>query len=114
MTNLPEDEKMSRTVRSLAGWLRVIREDFSDIRDKVQALQEDVTSIKAMLTRPDRVAEWLHSEGARQHQEHWVALDADEGRFLAVVDDLRDRRLWRARGALIIYVDPPEDERCGS
>lgn len=68
MTNLPEDEKMSRTVRSLAGWLRVIREDFSDIRDKVQAseltplevlaigsildaLQEDVTSIKAMLTR---------------------------------------------------------------
>jgi hypothetical protein len=39
-----------------------------------------------------------------------VALDADEGRFLAVVDDIRDRRLWRARRALIIYVDPPEDE----
>lgn len=58
----------------------------------------------------DLVAEWLHGEDAARQHGHWVALDADEGRFLAVVDDIRDRRLWRARGALIIYVDPPEDE----
>jgi len=58
----------------------------------------------------DPVAEWLHGEEAVRYQGHWVALDADEGRFLTVVDDIRDRRLWRARGALIIYVDPPEDE----
>jgi len=76
----------------------------------VQPVVNSISGVSVPPPGPDRVAEWLHSEGARQHQEHWVALDADEGRFLAVVDDLRDRRLWRARGALIIYVDPPEDE----
>jgi hypothetical protein len=64
----------------------------------------------ALPSSRDPVAEWLHSEEAARYQGHWVALDVNEGHFLAAVDDIRDRRLWRARDALIIYVDPPEDE----
>lgn len=76
----------------------------------VQPVVHPISDVVVPPPGPDRAAEWLHGEEAGQHQGHWVALDADEGRFLAVVDDIRDRRLWRARGALIVYVDPPEDE----
>jgi hypothetical protein len=55
----------------------------------------------------DPVVDWLGSAKARQHRNHWVALNAETGEFLGRADDLPDLRRWQAEGALIVFVDPP-------
>lgn len=57
---------------------------------------------------PDPCLAWLHSDEAVQYQGRWVALDADSGEFLGAVDETRDRLHWHARGALVVFVDPPD------
>jgi hypothetical protein len=57
----------------------------------------------------DPVIEWLGSADARQHHNHWVALNPETGAFLGRADDLPDLRRWQAEGALIVFVDPPSN-----
>lgn len=58
----------------------------------------------------DPVLRWLASPAARQHENHWVALDPQTGRFLGMADALPSLRVWQARGAMVLYVDPlPEN-----
>lgn len=56
----------------------------------------------------DPVAAWLDSDEAALHQGHWVAIDADAGRFLAEADDEADWQAWQARGALLLFIDVPD------
>lgn len=57
----------------------------------------------------DPVLRWLASPEARQHETHWVALDPRTGKFLGMADALPSLRMWQARGALVVYVDPPPE-----
>ena len=52
---------------------------------------------------------WLASDEATQYQNHWVALDPATGSFLGLADSLHELRLWQARNATIIFVDPPPE-----
>lgn len=56
----------------------------------------------------DPAVAWLHSDEADRYQGHWVVLDPDTGAFRGVADEIRDRQDWRARDALVVYVDPPD------
>lgn len=58
----------------------------------------------------DPVAAWLDSDEAAQHEGHWVAIDADAGRFLAKADDEADWQAWQARGALLLFIEIPDAE----
>lgn len=61
----------------------------------------------------DPVAEWLNGDEAASHQGHWVAIDADAGRFLAEADDEADWQAWQARGALLLFIDVSAAENRG-
>lgn len=58
----------------------------------------------------DPVLAWLDSDEAVQYQGHWVAQDPRTGTFLGVADEVPEWRTWQARGALMIFVDPPDPE----
>ncbi len=58
----------------------------------------------------DPVAAWLDSDEARQHEGHWVAINADAGRFLAEADDEADWQAWQARRALLLFIEIPDAE----
>lgn len=58
----------------------------------------------------DPVLLWLASPGARQYENHWIALDPRTGKFLGLADALPSLRMWQARDAMVLYVDPlPEN-----
>jgi len=61
---------------------------------------------------PDRdsVLAWLDSDEAVQYQGHWVALDSATGEFRGLADEIHSWRVFRARGALVIFVDPRDPE----
>jgi hypothetical protein len=58
-------------------------------------------------TEPELV--WLASDEARQYEGHWVALDPETGTFLGLADSVPHLRMWQARHATIIFVDPPSE-----
>jgi hypothetical protein len=58
----------------------------------------------------DSVLAWLDSDDAIPHQGHWVALDSATGQFLGEADDVRSWRVFRERGALVIFVDHRDPE----
>jgi hypothetical protein len=58
----------------------------------------------------DRAVAWLDSDEAIPYQGHWVALDSETGDFLGEADNVHSWRVFRARGALVIFVDPRDPE----
>lgn len=58
----------------------------------------------------DPVLTWLDSDDAIPYQGHWVALDPVTGQFRGEADDVQTWRVFRARGALVIHVDPRDPE----
>lgn len=58
----------------------------------------------------DPVLAWLDSDKAVRYQGQWVALDSTTGQFLGETDDIRSWRVFRERGALVIFVDPRDPE----
>jgi hypothetical protein len=71
------------------------------------SIQSEVTASSA--PEEDPVLVWLAGTEARQHETHWVALDPRTGKFLGMADALPSLRMWQARGALVVYVDPPPE-----
>jgi hypothetical protein len=65
-----------------------------------------LTSRAGQPDEPDPVLAWLASDDARQHQNHWVALDPVTGAFLGLADSLPDLRRWQAQDATVLFVDP--------
>lgn len=71
---------------------------------------QDGVSKSAVSDGDDPVLVWLASPQARQYENHWVALDPRTGNFLGIADALPTLRMWQARHATVIYVDPlPEN-----
>jgi hypothetical protein len=67
-------------------------------------------SVSSTAQEEDPVLLWLASPAARQFENHWVALDPNTGRFLGLADALPSLRVWQARNAMVLYVDPlPEN-----
>lgn len=58
----------------------------------------------------DPVLAWPDSDKAVRYQGHWVALDSTTGQFLGEADDIRSWRVFRERGALVIFVDHRDPE----
>lgn len=72
-------------------------------------VQADVPAPSAT-SEADPVLLWLASPAARQYENHWIALNPRTGKFLGVADALPSLRMWQARGAMVLYVDPlPEN-----
>jgi hypothetical protein len=58
----------------------------------------------------DPVLVWLADPDSRRYENHWVALDSRTGKFLGMADALSSLRMWQARNAMVLYVDPlPEN-----
>lgn len=67
-------------------------------------------SVSFAAQEEDPVLVWLASPEARQYENHWIALDPETGKFLGLADALPSLRMWQARHATVIYVDPlPEN-----
>lgn len=72
--------------------------------------EERESALKVVMAPLEPVLAWLEGPEARQHENHWVALDPETGGFLGMADTLPSLRMWQARGATVIFVDPlPED-----
>jgi hypothetical protein len=72
-------------------------------------VQADV-SVSFTAQEEDPVLLWLASPEARRYENHWIALNPKTGKFLGMADALPSLRMWQARGAMVLYVDPlPEN-----
>jgi hypothetical protein len=73
-------------------------------------IQADVSASSAAPGEDDPVLVWLASPEGRRYENHWVALNPRTGKFLGMADALPSLRMWQARNAMVLYVDPlPEN-----
>jgi hypothetical protein len=57
----------------------------------------------------DPVLLWMASDEAIRYRNHWVALDPADGSLLGPADEMAHLRRWQAKGAVIVFVDPPPE-----
>ncbi len=106
----PEWVSSSR-LPSEVGSVMTTAPTYSDIVSTAigQVVQADVSASSAA-PEEDPVLVWLASPEARRYENHWIALDPKTGKFLGMADALPSLRMWQARGAVVVYVDPlPEN-----